>query len=208
MPCSKSPRGKIACFWLGPIYPKAHVLCPFTEIEIHPICMRLILPTVLLANAFYIFPRTEEPPNCLILLTLGPLTQKVIKTHLKNKIKSFNPRPEAKHPSLYCHKQANMKSRSGKLSEGINWWWKHYAADNIWWWCKQGCLSTNVFVSKEPVLICPFQNIYIYMYRSNREICACLRVITCAGQVPQRTLSVRIKMRAMGMSFKNDLTRG
>lgn len=63
-------------------------------------------------------PASSHQLRSLILSTLGPLTHKVIKTHLKNKCKSFNPHPETKHPSLCCHKQANVKSLSGKLSEG------------------------------------------------------------------------------------------
>jgi len=79
------------------------------------VCTRLRVPCALRPT---LLPADSHQLKNLIFSPLGPLTQKVIKTHLKNKRKSFNPHPETKHPSHRCHKQANVKSLSGRLSEG------------------------------------------------------------------------------------------
>lgn len=79
------------------------------------VCMRLTVPCALLPT---LLPADSHQLRSLSSRLWALSLRKSSKAHLKDKCKSFNPHPETKHPSLCCHKQANVKSLSGKLSEG------------------------------------------------------------------------------------------
>lgn len=153
------------------MHPKAHVLCPFTQLETtHPLfawgwCYPL--------PSFPMPPTYSHQLNSLLTVSSSWLwafsLRKSSRHTWKIKCKSFSPHPETKHPFLCCHKQANMKSLSGKLSEVINWWWKHYAADLIWWWCKQGCPVYKCFCLQRTDSPMSLPKKKKKMYRSSSE---------------------------------------
>ena len=92
-------HGKILGFWpdSGQSHPKAHALCPFKWLEMPLLAWGWDYPLPS-------FPRAQVPSDCLILLTLGPLSLRKSSRHTwKIKYKSINPHPEIEHPSLCCH---------------------------------------------------------------------------------------------------------
>lgn len=176
-------------FWpdSGQSHPKAHALCPFKWLEMPLLAWGWDYPLPSL-------PRAQVPSDCLILLTLGPLSLRKSSRHTwKYNIKASTHILKLSTLPFAATNKLIWSLFQGSFLNGINWW-KHDAADNIWWWCKQGCPVHKWFClqrTRSPVSFSKKKKIEQQRNSTQKTrlgIIALPSLFMCVGQVPPENL--------------------